>query len=160
MSDSTAASSCSERTPYCSMAAVRNGAACSAVAHSAGNGAPSQVLEFGEIPSRTSTALLPAVRVKSRAGDGGMAAAAARAAAARREAARVMASFIRGTGDLGYLFLLLFDPPFRGTGDVGCYLFLFRLFSIFWLRSLLRGPYKSISPGRSLDIRDLAQRNE
>ena len=42
--------------PYCAIAAIRNGAACSAVAHSEGNGAPSQVFEVGAIESNCEAA--------------------------------------------------------------------------------------------------------
>jgi hypothetical protein len=49
MSESRAASSGGDMTPYEDMAVMRYGAAWAAVAHSEGKGAPSQVLEVGAI---------------------------------------------------------------------------------------------------------------
>src|SRR4051812_31978631 len=59
----SAAISGGEVTPYFTIALIRNGAACSAVAHSLGNGAPAHVFDVGAIPISCDAADAPAARV-------------------------------------------------------------------------------------------------
>jgi hypothetical protein len=56
--------------PYVFMAAIRKGAACSAVAHSEGNGAPSQELALGAIARSCEAADSLAARGARKEADG------------------------------------------------------------------------------------------
>jgi hypothetical protein len=79
------------------MAWMRNGAACSAVSHSDGKDAPTQVFEVGAICNRMATAGCPEARVSTL--EEGIAAAEAKAA--RKITLRILDIFVDVTFGMG-----------------------------------------------------------